>query len=88
MSKPVPAPSRARLLIPLLLALVALVAIVRLSIGLPDFLLYGLVGGLVFCLLIVGRDTLLAAQRHLDKTDEDHRRGAERAEGRREDGEE
>lgn len=87
MNKPPPASSRARVLIPLFLGLLALVVVVHLIIGLPEFLLYGLVGGLIFCVLIVGRDTLLAAQRNVEKRDEDRRRDAERAANHREDNE-
>ena len=82
MSAPPPAPSRPRFLVPLLFGLLALVALIHQTIGLPDFLLYGLVGGLALCLLVVARDSLLMARRQIEK-DEDHPRDAERTEGRR-----
>lgn len=53
-------------IITILLAFFAAVLIVQLIIGLPQFVFYGLIGGLVFCLIIVGRDRLLAAQRMLE----------------------
>lgn len=86
MSAP-PAPSRGRFLIAALLALLVTVAIVHLLVGLPAFLFYGLAGGLIFCLLIAGRDRLLAAQWQLDRGSETRRRDAERAEGHSEDAE-
>ncbi len=63
---PPPQPARTRPIALALLALLAAVFILNLIVGLPQFILYGLVGGLVFCLIIVGRDALLAAQRTLD----------------------
>lgn len=63
---PPPPPARARPIALALLALLAAVFILNLIVGLPQFLLYGIAGGLVFCLIIVGRDALLAAQRALD----------------------
>jgi hypothetical protein len=73
MSAPPPARLPSRVLILILLALLILVALGRLLFGLPDFLLYGLAGGLIFCLLIIGRDRLLAAQRRLDSGQEAYR---------------
>ena len=73
MSATPPTRTASRFLIPLLVALLALVVLGRLLLGLPDFLTYGLAGGLTFCLLIIGRDRLLAAQRQLDSKEEtDH----------------
>lgn len=80
-----PAPARGRFLIPALLALLAAVALIHLLVGLPEFLLYGLAGGLIFCLLIAGRDRLLTAQRQLDREREARRKDVEGTEGRRED---
>jgi purine-cytosine permease-like protein len=59
-----PAPTRT--IITILLALFAAVLIVQLIVGLPQFVFYGLIGGLVFCMIIVGRDRLLAAQRMME----------------------
>ena len=59
-------PAQTRTIITVLLAFFAAVLIVQLIIGLPQFVFYGLIGGLVFCLIIVGRDRLLAAQRMLE----------------------
>ena len=65
--KPEPAPpAPTRTIITALLALFATVLIVQLIVGLPQFVFYGLGGGLVFCLIIVGRDRLLAAQRMME----------------------
>ena len=69
MSAPPPTRGRVRVLIPLLLLLI-LVVLGHFLFGLPDFLTYGLAGGLIFCLLIIGRDRLLAAQRQLDQQQE------------------
>ena len=59
-----PAPTRT--IITVLLALFAAVLIVQLIVGLPQFVFYGLIGGIIFCLIIVGRDRLLAAQRMME----------------------
>ncbi len=59
-----PAPTRTIIIV--LLAIFAVVLIVQLIVGLPQFVLYGLIGGLVFCLIIIGRDRLLTAQRMLE----------------------
>lgn len=59
-----PAPTRT--IITVLLALFAAVLIVQLIVSLPQFVFYGIIGGLVFCLIIVGRDRLLAAQRMME----------------------
>jgi len=59
-----PAPTHTIIIV--LLALFAVVLIVQLLIGLPQFVFYGLIGGLVFCLIIIGRDRLLAAQRMME----------------------
>jgi hypothetical protein len=60
-------PAPARTIITVLLGLFAAVLIVQLIVGLPQFVFYGLIGGLVFCLIIVGRDRLLAAQRMMER---------------------
>lgn len=59
-----PAPTRTIIIV--LLAIFAVVLIVQLIVGLPQFVFYGFIGGLVFCLIIVGRDRLLAAQRMME----------------------
>ena len=59
--------ARARAIVLTILGLLVAVVIAHLAIGLPLYLLYGLGGGLIFCLIIVGRDRLLDAQRSLDK---------------------
>jgi hypothetical protein len=53
------------------LALVASLVIVAIlwRLGVPDTIIYGLTGGLVACLLIVGRDRLLSAERRLRERD-------------------
>lgn len=67
--KPEPTrPAPTRTILTVLLALFATVLIVQLIVGLPQFIFYGLVGGLVFCLIIVGRDRLLAAQRMMERS--------------------
>ncbi|HEY8602631.1 MAG TPA: hypothetical protein VIL85_29705 [Thermomicrobiales bacterium] len=66
MNQPPPRPARTRAIITILLALFAAVLIVQVIVGLPQFVFYGLIGGLVFCLIIVGRDRLLAAQRMME----------------------
>jgi hypothetical protein len=59
-------PAPARTIITVLLGLFAVVLVVQLIFGLPQFVFYGFIGGLVFCLVIVGRDRLLAAQRMIE----------------------
>ncbi len=61
-----PRPARSSAIALALLALLAAVVIVNLLVSLPQFLFYGIAGGLVFCLLIIGRDALLATQHTLD----------------------
>lgn len=78
MDAPPPTPIRARRLVPILFSLLALVAIVHLAIGLPDFLLFGLVGGLALCLLVVLRDSLLTARQQLERQDKEQRRDGEK----------
>ena len=46
-----------------LLAALAVVLVVHLTIGLGDIVLFGLVGGLVGCLVVIGLDLLHNAQR-------------------------
>ncbi len=80
--KPVPSrPAPTRAIIIVMLALFAAVLIVQMIVGLPRFVFYGLIGGLVFCLLIIGRDRLLTTQRMLEPppqqeppTDDDQQR--------------
>jgi len=80
--KPVPArPAPTRTIIIALLALFAVVLIVQLIVDLPQFVFYGLIGGLIFCVIIIGRDRLLAAQQMLEPpppkeppTDDDRQR--------------
>jgi hypothetical protein len=48
------------------LAALALVLAIHLTFGLSDILLYGLVGGLVGCLVVIGLDLLRNAQRAID----------------------
>lgn len=59
-------PTPTRTIIVVLFALFAAVLIAQLVVGLPQFVFYGLSGGLGFCLLIIGRDRLLAAQRMME----------------------
>jgi len=47
-----------------------LVVAVLWRLGVSDTLVYGLAGGLVACLLIVGRDRLLSADRRLNERDD------------------
>ena len=49
-----------------LLALLAAVLIVRLTFGLPRLVFFGLAGGLLFSLAIIGLDLLHNAARKLD----------------------
>jgi hypothetical protein len=51
-------PRRARGVALTLLALVALVLIVRLTFSIPPIVFFGLIGGLVMSLIIVGLDLL------------------------------
>ena len=56
-----------------LLAALAVVLVVHLTIGLGDILLFGLVGGLMGCLVVIGLDLLhnaqLATERALEQRD-------------------
>jgi uncharacterized protein (DUF58 family) len=67
-------PQRARRAALTLLALLALVLIVRLLVGLPAIVFFGLAGGLVFSLVIIGLDLLHNAARKLD-TERDEQPG-------------
>lgn len=59
-------PTRARQSALVLLAALAVVLAIHATIGLNDVLLYGLVGGLVGCLVIIGLDLLRNAQSTMD----------------------
>jgi hypothetical protein len=54
-----------------LLTLLALVLIVRLLVGLPPIVFFGLAGGLVFSLVIIGLDLFHNAARKLDASLDD-----------------
>jgi Flp pilus assembly protein TadB len=58
---------RARVAALAILALLAAVLVAHLAIGLSPVLLYGLVGGLILCLVIVGLDLLHSVERKLDR---------------------
>ncbi|MFN8512609.1 MAG: hypothetical protein U0232_24765 [Thermomicrobiales bacterium] len=55
-------PNRARQSALVLLAALVVVLVIHATIGLNDVLLYGLVGGLVGCLVVIGLDLLRNAQ--------------------------
>ena len=59
-------PQRARQAALALFAALVLVLIAHLAIGLSDVLLFGMVGGLVGSLVVVGLDLLRNAQRAVD----------------------
>lgn len=59
-------PTRARQSALAILAALAIVLAVHLAIGLSDVLLYGFVGGLLGCLVVIGLDLLRNAQRAID----------------------
>lgn len=59
-------PNRARQSALVLLAALAVVLAIHATIGLNDVLLYGLVGGLVGCLVIIVLDLLRNAQSAMD----------------------
>ena len=61
-------PNRARQSAVVLLAALAAVLVIHLTFGLSDVLLYGMVGGLVGCLVVIGLDLLRNAQRKMDAT--------------------
>jgi len=68
MRPPHTSPARTRA-IALALGASLLVVAMLWRLGLPDTIVYGLAGGLVACLLIVGRDRLLSAERRLSERD-------------------
>lgn len=70
-------PRRARGIALTLLALLALVLIVRLAFDLPPIIFFGLVGGLVMSLVIVGLDLLHSIERKIE-ADQDDRAADER----------
>jgi hypothetical protein len=59
-------PRRARGVALALLALLALVLIVRLTFSIPPIIFFGLVGGLVMSLVIVGLDLVHSIERKID----------------------
>ena len=69
MRPPHTSPARGRTIALALVAALLIVAVLW-RLGVPDTLVYGLAGGIVACLLIVGRDRLLGAGRHLGERDD------------------
>lgn len=61
-----PSPTRTRIIARALLVLLALVLILRL-LGLSPYLAYGLAGGLLACLIVIGLDRLHSIERALDE---------------------
>jgi len=61
-------PQRTRRAALALLAALAVVLVVQLTIGLGDILLFGLVGGLLGSLVVIGFDLLHNAQRATERT--------------------
>jgi O-antigen ligase len=59
-------PNRARQSAIVLLAALAAVLVIHLTFGLSDVLLFGLVGGIVGSLVVIGLDLLRNAQRKMD----------------------
>ncbi len=60
-------PQRTRQATLVFLAALAVVLLIHLTVGLGDILLFGLVGGLVGCLVVIGLDLLHNAQRATER---------------------
>lgn len=69
MQPPQVSPVRTKIIALALLGALLVVAVLW-RLGVPDTIVYGLAGGLVACLLIVGRDRLLSAERRLNERDD------------------
>ncbi len=64
-----PAPARARAIALALAGALTVVAVLW-RLGVPDTIIYGLGGGLVACLIIIGLDRLHSADRRLSERDQ------------------
>lgn len=64
-----PSPARTWTIALVLAATLVIVAVLW-RVGLPDVIAYGLAGGLVACLVIIGLDRLHSAERRLSERDD------------------